>query len=103
MGQKGGEVMIQQNKRRSTFEVLQELQERREVLKGRPDLEIWLTPWEAGKLLGRERFTVSEWCRLGRIHARKLRSGRWQISISEIERYLRDELLPIKSKYRYVR
>lgn len=98
MGQKGGEVMIQQNKRRSTFEVLQALQERRELLKDRTDLEIWMTPEEAGEIIGRVRFTVSEWCRFGKIHARKLRSGRGQISIAEI-----DGFLPDKNKYRHVR
>ncbi len=103
MGQKGGAVMIQRNKRRSTFEVLKEMQEYREIFKDRPDQEIWVTPEEAARLLGRERFTVSEWCRLGKVHARKQRSGRWQISFTEIERYLREGLLQDKQKYRYVR
>lgn len=103
MGEKGGEVMLQENKTRTTFELLKELQERREVFKDRPDLEIWMTPDEAADFLDKARFTVSEWCRLGKIHARKQRSGRWQISITEIERYLRDGFLPDKRKYRYVR
>lgn len=103
MGQKGGEVMLQENKTPTTFELLMELQRRRAVFKDRPEMEIWMTADEAADFLDKARFTVSEWCRLGKIHARKLRSGRWQISIAEIERYLRDGFLPVKSKYRYVR
>ena len=57
---------------------------------------------EAAELLGKQPFTIREWCRLRRIEARKRKCGRgrtseWIISRSEIERYLNDGLLPLKS------
>src|SRR5581483_4199532 len=54
---------------------------------------------EAAVLLGKDEFTVREWCRLGRVKAAKQRSGRgrhkaWVISGEEVERYRREGLLP---------
>ena len=55
---------------------------------------------EAAELLGKAEFTVREWCRLGRIVARKRTSGRgdfgeWMVSAREIHRYRNEGLLPI--------
>ena len=63
----------------------------------------WFTPAEAAKILERRPFTVREWCRHGRIKARKRNVGRgaeasWEISLEEIERYRNHGLLPM-AKY----
>jgi hypothetical protein len=56
------------------------------------------TPEEFARLVGREAFTVREYCRLGRIHALKKSSGRgkhpsWVISHEELLRFQREGLL----------
>ena len=61
----------------------------------------WYTPAEFGAIVGKTRYTVSEWCRLERINAEKAESGRgrnreWRISHEELERYERESLLPVK-------
>ncbi len=62
------------------------------------------TPAEVAEMLGKATFTVREWCRLQRIHARKRETGRgdaeeWEISRSEVERYRNHGLLPRPTKY----
>jgi excisionase family DNA binding protein len=57
------------------------------------------TTKELAELLGRKEYTVREWCRLGRIVAKKLPGGRgnegeWRIPHDELLRYQRDGLLP---------
>ena len=59
----------------------------------------WFTVPEAAQLLGKQPFTIREWCRLRRIEAKKRKCGRgrtseWVISSAEIERYLNEGLLP---------
>lgn len=59
----------------------------------------WYTIEEAAQLLHKAEFTVREWCRHGRIHAQKRKSGRgkycsWVISHEELQRYQREGLLP---------
>ena len=61
----------------------------------------WYTPEEFGAVVGKTRYTVSEWCRLERINAEKAESGRgrnreWRISHDELKRYEREGLLPVK-------
>ncbi len=63
----------------------------------------WYTTEEVGKLIGRAEFTVREWCRHGRIHAEKRKSGRgaypaWVISHDELLRYQREGLLPSQKR-----
>ena len=53
---------------------------------------------EFSRIVGRSEFTCREWCRLGRIQARKKESGRgahtaWAISHDELQRYQREGLL----------
>jgi DNA-directed RNA polymerase specialized sigma24 family protein len=59
----------------------------------------WYTTAEIAEMLGKAEFTVREWCRHGRLHAEKRRSGRgpfpaWVISQTEVLRYQREGLLP---------
>lgn len=60
----------------------------------------WYSTVEVATLLGRAEYTVREWCRLGRIAAKKLPGGRgnegeWRISHDELIRYQSDGLLPL--------
>lgn len=61
----------------------------------------WYVVEEVAELLNRRPFTVREWCRLGRLHAEKKGSGRgkhqsWVISHTEVLRFQRQGLLPVK-------
>jgi len=65
---------------------------------GRQTVKDFYTPEEFARLIGREAFTVREYCRLGRIRAQKKASGRgkhaaWAISHEELQRYQREGLL----------
>lgn len=71
------------------------------VLVERQTVREWYTTEEFARLVTKAEFTVREWCRLGRIHAEKRRSGRgafsaWVISHQELLRFQRDGLLPIR-------
>ena len=55
---------------------------------------------EVAKLLGRDTYTVRDWCRLGRVNAHKRTerrggSARWGISAEEVTRYRNEGLLPV--------
>ena len=68
----------------------------------------WYTPAEVARLLGRAEFTVREWCRLGRIQAKKKPCGRgvageWIISHEELTRIRNEGLLPEVNPYRHVK
>lgn len=61
----------------------------------------WYSIEEFARLVGRSEFTCRQWCRMGRIEARKKASGRgthtsWAIAHSELERFRREGLLPAK-------
>jgi len=69
---------------------------------GRQTVKDFYTPEEFARLIGREAFTVREYCRLGRIRAQKKASGRgkhaaWAISHEELQRYRREGLLQSRS------
>ncbi len=58
------------------------------------------TPKEVAGMLGKKEYTVREWCRLGRINAKKLPNGRgnegeWRIPHEELMRYQAEGLLPL--------
>jgi hypothetical protein len=60
----------------------------------------WYSTADVAKILGKAEFTIREYCRLGRIHARKQTSGRgahacWTLSHEELLRIQREGLLPI--------
>jgi hypothetical protein len=67
----------------------------------------WYSTAEIANLLGKAEFTVREWCRLERIHARKRPSGRglaseWMIAHEELVRIRNEGLLPVERPYRHV-
>ena len=69
------------------------------VLAEEQQARAWYTVEEFARMVGRSRFTCREWCRLGRIAARKKFSGRgahasWAISHEEYERHQREGLRP---------
>jgi excisionase family DNA binding protein len=60
----------------------------------------WYTTAEVAELLRRAEYTVREWCRQGRIRARKKPCGRgkggeWLVSHEELQRLNNDGLLPL--------
>lgn len=59
----------------------------------------WYSVEQFARLVGRSAFTCREWCRLGRVAARKKTSGRgahaaWAISDAELQRFQREGLRP---------
>ena len=68
------------------------------VLVERQAVKEWYSVEEVARIVGRSEFTCREWCRLGRIRARKKESGRgahtaWAVSHEELQRYQREGLL----------
>ena len=77
------------------------------VLVDRQIIKEWYSTTEVAKLLGKAEFTVREWCRLGRVIAKKKKSGRgaaseWIISHDELSRVRNEGLLPDPRPYRHV-
>ena len=67
----------------------------------RPPAREWYSVDEFARAVGKAPFTVREWCRLGRVRARKRGSGRgphpaWCIAHDELLRYQREGLLPAR-------
>jgi DNA-directed RNA polymerase specialized sigma24 family protein len=76
-----------------------------QMLVERQQVKEWYSTSEAANLLGVSPWTVREWCRLGRCHAKKKHSGRgahpsWTVSQEEILRIQRDGLLPLNTEHR---
>jgi Helix-turn-helix domain len=68
------------------------------VLVERQTLKDYYSTDEFARIVGKAEFTVREWARLGRINAKKRKSGRgafaaWVISHQELQRYQREGLL----------
>lgn len=64
-------------------------------------VKAFYTTEEVAVILGKSPFTIREWARLGRCHARKRLSGRgaspaWVISHEELLRLEREGLLPVR-------
>jgi hypothetical protein len=71
-----------------------------ELLRQRAVRDFYTTD-QVAEILGKAKFTVREWCRHGRVHARKQGSGRgkhqaWVISHEELLRIQREGLLPLE-------
>jgi hypothetical protein len=61
----------------------------------------WYSTDEAAAILGKAPFTVRQWCRLGRVRAKKRPRGRglsaeWMISHEELQRIQNEGLLPLQ-------
>jgi transposase len=72
------------------------------TLMNRQPVREWYSVEEFARHVGRSEFTVREWCRQGRIHARKKESGRgahaaWAISHDELLHFQREGLRPSSS------
>lgn len=71
----------------------------RDLLVSQKTVKDFYTTAEVATMLGKAEFTVREWCRHGRVHAKKQGSGRgkhqaWVISHEELRRLQREGLLP---------
>jgi hypothetical protein len=80
-------------------ERLDELRSMVLLLVERQQVREWYTTEEFARIVGKAEYTVREWCRRGRIQARKKDSGRgahtaYAISNEELQRYQREGLLP---------
>jgi hypothetical protein len=81
------------------LERLDRLEARLDEIAGLRTVKEWYTVPEVARLLDRKKFTVREWCRLGRVHAQKRECGRgpageWVIPHAELERIRNEGLLP---------
>ena len=61
------------------------------------------TPAEVADILNKSPYTIREWCRLGRVAAKKRQGGRgneaeWEISHQELERVRSHGLLAVKQR-----
>ena len=79
--------------------VLASFQAMLETLVERQTEREWYSTEQFARVVGLAEFTVREHCRLGRLHAKKRRSGRgpfpaWAISHQELQRYQQHGLLP---------
>jgi hypothetical protein len=70
----------------------------------KPSVKQSYSTHDVARILGKRPFTVREWCRLGRINARRALSGRgvdkeWRITHQELERIQNEGLLPVPKRY----
>jgi Helix-turn-helix domain len=85
-------------------QILKMVADVRDLLTAQRTIRDYYSTEQVAKILGKANWTVREWCRLGRIHAEKRRSGRgraqeWVISHAELQRIEKEGLLPVP-KYR---
>lgn len=79
---------------------LKRIEAKLDLILKQPSVKEFYTVEEFARLIDRTRFTVREYCRLGRINAEKRDCGRgnaqdWKISHAELLRYRNDGLLPL--------
>jgi hypothetical protein len=94
-----GELMTVEDRLEKIEAMLGKIEPMLVVLVERQQTREWYTTDQFAQLVGKAEFTVREWCRLGRVHAEKRKSGRgafpaWVVSHEELLRYQRDGLLP---------
>jgi hypothetical protein len=82
------------------LERLQRIEGTLQQLIDRETIRDWDSTAEVAKILGRSKFSVREWCRLGRVNAVKRACGRgaskeWMISHEELCRIRGEGLLPL--------
>jgi hypothetical protein len=70
-----------------------------EALVRQRTIKDWYDIADFAALVGKSEFTCREWCRHGRVHAAKRRSGRgrtqeWVVSHEELLRFQKEGLLP---------
>lgn len=70
-------------------------------LRSRQAIKDWYTTAEVAKAIDKAEYTVREWCRLGRISAKKKlcgrgRGGEWLVSHEELSRLRNEGLLPFR-------
>jgi excisionase family DNA binding protein len=78
------------------------LAELRDLLVGQRSTKDFYTTKEVAEILSRKEYTVREWCRQGRIRARKKfcgrgKGGEWLVSHEELSRLRNERLLPCPS------
>lgn len=78
-----------------------DLAEVRRAVVEKPAAKAWYSVDEVAALLGKSKLTVREYCRDGRVHAKKRKSGRgtsleWCIAHEEVERIGNEGLLPLR-------
>ena len=86
----------------STDDIEARLERMESLLKSlieRGTIKDWYSTAEVARLLDRAEYTVREWCRQGRIRAKKKPCGRgkggeWLVSHDEFERLRNEGLLP---------
>jgi hypothetical protein len=88
---------------RSIEERLDRIESLLTCLVERETVKDWYTTDEFARRVGKAEFTVREWCRLGRVHAEKRRSGRGAfparvISHQELLRFQREGLLATRQR-----
>ena len=87
----------------SVEERLERIEQMLVTLVQQQTIKEWYTTAEVGGLLGRAEYTVREWCRQGRIRAKKKPCGRgkggeWLVSHEELTRLRNEGLLPFRSE-----
>jgi hypothetical protein len=85
--------------------ILERLDRIERLLRDQKTIKDWYGIEEFAEQVGKAEFTCREWCRLGRINAKKRHSGRgkhpaWVISHEELQRYRREGLLHDPSRTR---
>lgn len=84
------------------LERLDRIEQGLQHLMDRQTVKDFYTVEEFAKIVGRAEYTCREWCRQGRIGAKKLPHGRgnegeWRISHEELVRYQKEGLHPLRS------
>lgn len=80
------------------------LREVHQTVATKPTVKQSYSTHDVARILGKRPFTVREWCRHGRVHAKRALCGRgidkeWRISHEELERIQNEGLLPVRKRF----